>query len=175
MAVGDHSTVEGPVVNVIGDNSLIHQGSNYMVPSQTMGDDKPASQLVSANESILAQGKDAESDFMPKYETICKFVKAAGPEGCLVMERELNALRDKQLEIVAKKKNSSCIHDDPFNNFRHIFKNLCGHTNNAGDEGRQALMEGLNKLQTMQVDIITRGGGGQAQERHQCHKPAKRE
>ena len=110
--------------------------------------------------SILAQGKDAESDFMPKYETICKFVKAAGPEGRLVMERELNALRDKQLEIVAKKKNCSCIHDDPFNNFWHIFKNLCGHTNNAGDGRRRALMEGLNKLQTMQVDIITRGGGG---------------
>ena len=91
---------------------------------------------------------------MPIFETLCKFANAAGPEGLHVLGQELNVLKDEQLAIVAKKK-KSIGGKDAYGEYMHLFETVCGHTNDAGKEGRHALMVGLNRLKRKQVDIIT--------------------
>lgn len=103
---------------------------------------------------VEAQGKDAKADFLPVFKTVCKFANAAGPEGHRVLEQELNALKDKQLAIIAKKKEATS-GKDAYSEYMHLYESVCGYTNDAGEEGRQALMEGLNRLKKKQVDIIT--------------------
>ena len=46
----------------------------------------------------------------------------------------------------------------PYNEYMHLFKNLCSHTNDAGEEGRKLLRSGLNSLKSEKVDILTREG-----------------
>ena len=161
-AEGVGRTSDGPLVstNARGEadtgvtldreNNLVHHGSDYMVPSQL-------AELDSDDEPVLPQGKDAKSDFMPVYETVCKFSNAAGAEGRQLLEQRLNTMRDKQLEIIAKKKEPSG-DNHPYNEYMHLFENLCSHTNDAGEEGRQLLRSGLNSLKSEQVDILTREG-----------------
>ena len=107
-----------------------------MVPSQLTQQEKSDNDPeTSDNEPVEAQGKDAKSDFLPIFETVCKFANAAGPEGRHVLDQELNALKDEQLAIIAKKKKLISGKGD----YMHLFETVCGHTNDAGEEGRQAL------------------------------------
>jgi len=94
------------------------------------------------------------SDFLPNFETVCKFANAAGHEGRHVLDQELNALKDKQLAIIAKKK-KAISGKDTYGEYMHLFKTVCRYTNDAGEEERRTLMVGLNRLKRKQVDIIT--------------------
>ena len=133
-------------------NSLVHHGSEYMVPSQL------TQQQDSDSEPVECQGQDAKSDFLPIFETVCKFTNSTGVEGRRVLEQELNAIKDKQLAIIAKNKKPTS-GKDVYNDYMHLFESVCGYTNDAGDEGQQELMIGLNRLKKKQVDLITEQSG----------------
>lgn len=119
---------EANYAGVMGGNSLVHHGSDYMIPLQL------TQPRASNSEPVAAQRKDEKSDFLPVYETVCKFTNAAGAEGRHVLEQELNALRDKQLEIIAKKKEPTC-GKDAYSKYMHLYESLCGYANDAGEEG----------------------------------------
>ena len=70
----------------------------------------------------------------------------------------MNAIKDKQLVIIAKNKKPTS-GKDVYNDYMHLFESVCGYTNDAGDEGRQELMIGLNRLKKKQVDLITEQTG----------------
>ena len=143
------------IVSTMGGNSLVHHNSDYMVPSQLTQQEKSNNESeTSDNEPVAAQGKDAKSDFLPIFETLCKFANAAGPEGRHVLDQELNALKDEQLASIAKKK-KAISGKDTYGEYMHLFETVCGYTNDVGEEGRWALMVGLNRLKRKQVDIIT--------------------
>jgi len=129
----------------VGGNNIVHHGSDYQLPPRMECDHNP----------VDAQEIDSEAAFLPAYEMICKIATAAGAEGRAVLEQELNVLRDKQLEIIAKK-NKSLEQNNLYNEYRHLFKSVCNHTDDAGEEGRKLLREGLNALKGRQVDIITK-------------------
>jgi len=153
---------------------LVHHNSKYMVPSQLTQQEKSDNDPeTSDNEPVEAQGKDAKSDFLPIFETVCKFANAAGPEGRHVLGQELNVLKDEQLAIVAKKK-KLIGGKDAYGEHLHLFETVCGHTNTnyAGEEGRHALMVGLNRVKRKQVDIITlrKGGGNRRNGIDACHE-----
>ena len=111
-------------------NSLVHHGSEYMVPSQL------TQQQDSDSEPVECQGQDAKSDFLPIFETVCKFTNSTGVEGRRVLEQELNAIKDKQLAIIAKNKKPTS-GKDVYSDYMHLFESVCGYTNDAGEEGRQ--------------------------------------
>ena len=58
------------------------------------------------------------------------------------------------LAIIAKKKEPPS-GKDAYSEYMHLYESVCGYTNDAGEERRQALMEGLNRFKKKQVDIIT--------------------
>ena len=131
--------------------TLVRQNSEYLVPSQMTQEDQ-----ICDDDPVDAQGSDAKSDFMPMYETLCKLTNSAGPRGCAVFEKQLNALRSKQMMLIEKNKNPP-VGNDAYRDFMPLFDSVCSLTNDAGPAGRQALREGLHQLRKEQVDIITIG------------------
>ena len=85
-----------------------HHINNYMVPSQLTHQETSNNEPETIdNELVEAQGKDTTSDFLPIFETVCNFTNATDPELHLVLGQDLNALKDEQLAIIAKKKKSA--------------------------------------------------------------------
>ena len=123
----------------MGGNRLVHRGSDYMVPSQL------TQQQDSDSETVEGQGQDAKADFLPIFETVCKFTNSAGAEGRRVLEQKLNAIKDELLAIIAKNKKPTS-GKDVYSDYTHLFDSVCGYTNDAGEEGRQRLMIGLNRV-----------------------------
>jgi len=144
---------DGKVTVCIGGptETLVHQNSEYLVPSQMTVDDQ-----IGDTDPVNAQGSDAKSDFMPIYETLCKLTNSAGPAGHSVLEEQLNDIRSKQMMIIAKNKNPP-LGNDAYRDFMPLFDSVCSLTNEAGQAGRQALRDGLNQLKKKQVDITTMG------------------
>ena len=130
---------------------VVHQNSEYLVPSQMTQDDERCDK-----EPVDPQGSDAKSDFMPIYETLCKLTNSAGPTGRAMLEKQLNDLRSKQMMIIEQNKNPP-LGKNAYRDFMPLFDSVCSLTNEAGQEGRQALRDGLHQMKKNQVDIITRG------------------
>ena len=133
-------------VSAMGRNQMVHQSSEYMVPSQM-------TQLTQPDENsgrhVEPQGRNARDDFMHMYQTTCKFADSLGEEGRRLMEQELNMLNAKMMEIVAKKNMAQCdTGGNCYGEFMHLYNSVCNNCNDAGAEGRQAFaqrMSGLKK------------------------------
>ena len=156
---GDNATAVQPLTGQIGGNSVFHQGSDYMVPSQlTQTEPERVTLPVNTRQTetdarskaetlpVPAQGKDLKSDFMPIYETLCKFTQSAGEEGRLALEHDLNFLREKQIELMAKKQARNSESTDVYSEYMHIYQNVCRLANETGTEGRLLLRDSLNNM-----------------------------
>lgn len=121
---------ENAGTSVMGENGLVHHCSGYAkAPSQLT----QQQQQARVGELVEAQGQDAKADFLPIFETICNLANAAGPEGRRVLEQELNALKDKQLAIIAKKKKPTS-GKDAYSENMHLYESVCKYDNDAEEE-----------------------------------------
>ena len=151
--------------NLHCQTGVFHQGSDYMVPSQLSQVENEThgtinnSQEYAATLPVPAQGSDLKSDYMPVYETLCKFSQSAGREGRVALENGLNELRERQIELIAKKKMASATKNDVYSEYMHIYQNVCELASEAGEDGHQLLRDGLNKLKKDQAEIINKNNG----------------
>ena len=141
-----------------GGNQMVHQSSEYMVPSQL-------TQLTQPDENsdrhVEPQGRNARDDFLHMYQTTCKFADSLGEEGRCLMERGLNMLNAKMMEIVAKKNMPPCEKGgNSYGEFMHLYNSVCNSCNEAGDEGRQAFARGMSALKKQHIELITKKQGG---------------
>ena len=117
-----------------GGNQMVHQSSEYMVPLQL-------TQLTQPDENsdrhVEPQGRNARDDFLHMYQTTCKFADSLGEEGRCLMERGLNMLNMKMMEIVAKKNMPPCEKGgNSYGEFMHLYNSVCTSCNEAGDKRR---------------------------------------
>lgn len=138
---------------LMGGHDLVLCESTYTVPSQLT--------QQSMQPPVPPQGESAADDFLPMYETACKFAKSTGAEGRQALEQDLNRLRDRQLEIVARKKRkrSRAKEPDPYGEYMHIYKNACEYCDEAGEEGQIAMRDEMNRIKERQAEIFAKQKG----------------
>jgi hypothetical protein len=139
----DESSAAGNDNNVL--NGIIHQASDYMVPSQM-------------SQPVPAQGMNMKADFMPHYESLCKMADGTGNAGHSIMEKGLNELRQKQMDIVAKKKITNT-DSNAYSEYMHLYDSVCAYGDEAGEEGYEAMRTGMMELKRQQVNANVRENG----------------
>ena len=141
-----------------GGNQMVHQSSEYMVPSQSPQLTQPDE---NSDRHVEPQGRNARDDFLHMYQTTCKFADSLGEEGRCLMERGLNMLNAKMMEIVAKKNMPPCEKGgNSYGEFMHLYNSVYNSCNEAGDEGRQAFARGMSALKKQHIELITKKQGG---------------
>ncbi len=136
---------------------LFHKSNEYMVPSQMIQLSQREGEI---NNHVEPQGQNARDDFLHMYQTTCKFADSLGTEGCQLMERELNIMNAKMIDIIARKNESGGSKgDSSYGAFMHLYENLCKNCNEAGDNGRKALADGMSSLKNKQFELITKRKG----------------
>ena len=144
-------------VSGVGGNEIFHKSSDYMVPSQMTQLSQP---VEDSNHHVEPQGRNARDDFLHMYQTTCKFSDSLGTEGHQLMERELNILNAKMIEIIARKNSSADNEgDNSYGSFMHLYESVCDNCNEAGDDGRKALADGMSALKKKQFELITKRKG----------------
>ena len=77
----------------------------------------------------------------------------------MALENGLNVLQNKQIELIARKKSALSGTNDIYNEYMHIYQNVCELATEAGTDGCLLLREGLNEIKKEQADIIAKNNG----------------
>ena len=81
-------------------------------------------------------------------------------DGRRLMEQKLNIMNAKMIEIVARKNSSEDTKgDNSYAAFKHLYESVCENCNEAGEEGRRAMADGMSDLKREQMELITKRGG----------------
>ena len=128
-----------------------------MVPSQLT----QSSQHTEASDHIVQrQGQDPHDDFMHMYQTTCKMTDFLGNDGRRLMEKQLNVMNAKMIEIVAQRNSSEdTTGSNSYAAFKHLYETVCENCKDAGKEGRRAMADGMSELKREQMELITKRDG----------------
>ena len=140
-------------------NEIVVRNSEYMVPSQLT----QLSQQADNNHVVESQGENPHDDFMHMYQTICKTSDFLGRDGRRLMEEQLNIMNAKMIGIIARKNSSDDRRgDNSYAAFKHLYEIVSENCKEAGEEGRQAMADGMSNLKREQMELIaTRGGSSE--------------
>ena len=76
------------------------------------------------------------------------------------MEQKLNIMNAKMIEIIARKNSSEDTNgDNSYAAFKHLYESVCENCNEAGEDGRRAMANGMSDLKKEQMELITNRGG----------------
>ena len=64
------------------------------------------------------------------------------------------------IEIIARKNSSEDTNgDNSYAAFKHLYESVCENCNEAGEDGRRAMANGMSDLKKEQMELITNRGG----------------
>ena len=148
---------ESTIATCVGGNEIVHQRSDYMVPSQLT---QLSQHAEDSDHIVQRQGQDPHDDFMHMYQTTCKMTDFLGKDGRRLMEEKFNVMNAKMIEIVAQRKSSEdTTGGNSYAAFKHLYEIVCENCKEAGEEGRRAMADGMSDLKREQMELITKRGG----------------